>query len=90
MQSDGGNDFGQIIPPAGAAGALLLGLSLQDWVWVLTIVLLLLQIPYFAWTKIINPWRTKRRIRLDDEARKRTRRVVEKLDAKREADGTSQ
>lgn len=51
----------QVGLPTAYVGALVYGLSLQDWVWILTIVLLLLQIPYFAWTKIIAPWRAKRR-----------------------------
>ena len=79
------SDAVQVALPTAYVGALVYGLSLQDWVWILTIVLLLLQIPYFVWTKFINPWRTKRRVRKGDNERRRTRRVVNKLDAQREA-----
>lgn len=78
-------DAVQVALPTAYVGALVYGLSLQDWVWILTIVLLLLQIPYFIWTKFIGPWRHRRKVREGDRARRHTRRVVGKLDAQREA-----
>lgn len=46
---------------AGLAGITILGITLQDWVCILSIIFLLMQISWFAYDKWIRPRRAGRR-----------------------------
>lgn len=48
-------------PPITVAAATMAGMSLQDWVYVLTIIYTLLLIAQHIWTKWIRPWREARK-----------------------------
>lgn len=45
----------KLAPPLGVVGATIAGLSLQDWVYALTILYTVLMISHHVWTKIIRP-----------------------------------
>ena len=74
-------------PPATVIAATIYGMTLQDWASALAILLLMLQIAYFAWEKIIKPWRKRKADRLADAARRKRRRAVEAVVAMREGNG---
>lgn len=48
-------------PHVAGAGLILAGVSLNDWYLMLASGFVLLQAGYFVWTKIIKPYREKRR-----------------------------
>lgn len=54
-------DFAQVAPPATVVAATIYGFTLQDWASILAIVLLLMQIGWFVWERLIKPRREKRR-----------------------------
>ncbi|MCM2311384.1 MAG: hypothetical protein NDI84_08275 [Steroidobacteraceae bacterium] len=49
----------KVAPPVGVMAVTIAGMSLQDWVYVLTIVYTLMLIAQHAWTKWVKPWLTK-------------------------------
>lgn len=46
-------------PALTVSGLTLFHVGLQDWMYIVTIVFTLAQASYFAWTKVIKPWRDK-------------------------------
>lgn len=52
----------KVTPPAVVTGAsYVVGMSLQDWVYALTILYTVLMIAQHVWDKWIKPWLAKRR-----------------------------
>jgi len=47
-----------VAPSLGVSGATILGLPLQDWMYVVTIIFTLLQTGYFIW-KLVHKEKTK-------------------------------
>lgn len=46
-------------PPVSVMAVTIAGMSLQDWVYVLTIIYTVLLITQHIWTKWVKPWRAK-------------------------------
>lgn len=50
-------------PPVSVVGVTIAGMTLQDWVYTVTLIYTVLLITQHVWSKWIKPWREARRER---------------------------
>lgn len=57
--ADALSDGLKVAPPVSVMAVTIAGMSLQDWVYVLTIIYTVMLITQHVWTKWLKPWLAK-------------------------------